>query len=68
MSESPEPMELRVADVATGRLVARLPYRDHDENSVDRALAELGFEVEKVRSRYLPMPRSGSRSRLRQDR
>jgi hypothetical protein len=56
MTEGPEPMELRVVDVATGRLLARLPYRDRDEKGVDSALADLGFELEKVRSRDLSTP------------
>jgi hypothetical protein len=56
MTEGPEPMELRVVDVATGRLLARLPYRDDDAKGVDRALADLGFEVEKIRSRDLSAP------------
>jgi hypothetical protein len=53
MTEGPEPEELRVVDVATGRLLRRLPYRDRDAKGVDRALADLGFEVEKVRARDL---------------
>ena len=56
MTEDPDRMELRVVDVATGRLLARFPHRDHDEKGVDRALADLGFEVEKVRSRDLSTP------------
>jgi hypothetical protein len=56
MTEDPDRMELRVVDVATGRLMARFPHRDHDEEGVDRALADLGFEVEKVRSRDLSTP------------
>jgi hypothetical protein len=46
-------MELRVVEVATGRLLACLPYRDRDAKGIDRALLDLGFEAEKVRPRDL---------------
>jgi hypothetical protein len=64
MSEDPEPQELRVVDVATGRLMARLPCRDHDAKGVDRALADLGFEVEKVPSRPLAIRTGGQQPDL----
>jgi hypothetical protein len=50
MSEEVDgPMELRVADAVTGRLVARLRYRAGEEFAVGRALAALGFDTADVR-------------------
>jgi hypothetical protein len=60
MSDRPGPKELRVADAATGQLRARLPYREGDARAVDRALADLGFDTEKVNRRSLAMRAAGS--------
>jgi hypothetical protein len=48
-----EPSELRVIDAATGKLVARLPYRRVSPRAVDQALAAMGFETGAVKARDL---------------
>jgi len=56
MSEEGGYAELRVADVAAGRLLTRMRFRDAEDKGVDRALADLGFDVEKVAARELDRP------------
>jgi hypothetical protein len=56
MSEEAQYAELRVGDAATGRLLARMRFRDAENKGVDRALADLGFEVEKVVAHDLDRP------------